>query len=507
MNSLSRSKKSLNNIFAAMVNKLVLTFFPLIIRTIMIYQLGERYVGLGSLFTAILGVLSITELGFSTAVIYNMYKPMSADNYEEVNRLLNFYKKIYLIVGLIILVCGLFLCPFIPYLISDGYPNDINIYTLYIIYLLNTVFSYFFNGYKRSVLIAGQRNDIDSNINTAINIAGDILKIILLLLWPNYYIYAVTLPLITIVTNLVMSHTVDHLYPEIKAYGSLDSNEKMAIKKKVKALFFNRIGTIVMTSSDNIIISIFLGLSILTYYGNYYTVVNVIISMTYLAGGAITSIIANSIVVESIDKNRELFFTLSFWICMASGVFFTGFCILLQPLMCLWMGTDRLLNYSTVFLICIYFYTLQTRRATIIFRDASGMWEKDQYRPLVSAMINLSLNIIMVQCIGINGIVLSTIIATILIDIPWENKILFSSYLGIDNKKYYIEQLKYIAGIGFVTVISGVISCIMPVNKIIGIILMAIIILIIYVFFILIFWRNATYVKKACLYIKYALKK
>lgn len=184
-----RLKNSLRNVLGALINKATAIIFPFIIRTIILYYLGTEYAGLSSLFTSVLQILSLSELGIGSAIVFSMYKPIAEGNNAEINALLKLYRKFYCIIGMVILLVGITLIPLIPRLINGTYPHDINLYALYLIYLSNTVISYFLFAYKASILNAFQRSDIESNLTTLINTGMYILQIITLIIFKNYYIY------------------------------------------------------------------------------------------------------------------------------------------------------------------------------------------------------------------------------------------------------------------------------------------------------------------------------
>ena len=100
-------KNARRNIVFGVMNKTILLICPFIERTIVQQFLGAEYLGLSSLFSSILSVLSLTEMGFTSAVIYNMYKPTAEGDVHKVNAFLNFYKNVYRVMGCVILAVGL----------------------------------------------------------------------------------------------------------------------------------------------------------------------------------------------------------------------------------------------------------------------------------------------------------------------------------------------------------------------------------------------------------------
>ena len=151
------------------VAKIYNLLLPFVMRTLLIYTLGMAYTGLNSLFTSILSVLSLAELGVGSAMTFSMYKPIAEDDTATVCALMQLYKIYYRVIGLVILVAGTAITPALPFFIKKDVPADINIYILYAINLLTTVLSYWLFAYKNCILYAHQRNDIGDKIGLVIN--------------------------------------------------------------------------------------------------------------------------------------------------------------------------------------------------------------------------------------------------------------------------------------------------------------------------------------------------
>ena len=450
----SRTKKSAANVLFGVGNRLVLMLFPFIIKTITIYTLGAEYLGLNSLFASILQVLSLSELGVGSAMVYNMYKPLAEGDKKTVGALLYLYKKIYRYIGMFILVIGLALCPFLDKLIAASHPEEINIYILYIIFLSNTVLSYFLFAYKKSLLEANQINSVESKLNAYTNIILYTGQIIILLVFRNFYLYILLMPICTIILNIVRNNIVNHLFPDIMCEGELDKSVLTDIKNKVFALFGHKIGSTIITSADSIVISAILGLVVLAKYSNYYYVINSLIGFVTIFYTAITASVGNSIVEDSIEKNYKDFKTLVFinsWIVGWCSVCL--FC-LYQPFMTIWMGEKMLFSTWVMSLFVIYFYSWLIRRIGLTYKDAAGMWNEDFWKPYVGAVINLVTNIILVKYIGVQGALISTIIIMVFIYAPWETYVLFKSLF----KKSCLEYVRNIAFYTIIIIISIVVT-------------------------------------------------
>ena len=452
----SRTKNSVRNIFYGVFTKIVTIILPFITRTIIIQVLGTEYLGLSSLFTSILQVLNLAELGFGNALVYSMYKPLAENNDKKVCELLNYYKKCYRIIGIIVLIFGILIIPFLNKLINGEYPKDINIYYIYIIYLSNTVVSYFLFAYKTSLLIANQRNDITSKINLALTIVQNILQILFLIVLKNYYYFIIVLPFITILNNLITSKIADKKYPQYKAIGKIEQSESVEIKKNVRGMFFQKIGSVVLSNVDNIVISAFLGLNILGIYNNYYYIITALFGILSVITASLKASVGNSIVLETKEKNYNDFNKFNFlyvWIISWMSICLL---ILMQNFVELWLGKEYLLPSYMIILFVIYFFVNKWCDMLYVYQEAKGLWWKNRFIPMVAAIVNLITNLMLVKIIGLSGILISTIVSVLFIYDFGYAKVLFSNYFNIKGefKKYILKQIKYLIA----TVIVGCIT-------------------------------------------------
>jgi len=303
---LSRTKNAVRNIYSGLFNKVFTILFPFLIRTILIKKIGIEYAGLNSLFSSILQVLNLTELGFASAVVYSMYKPIAENDKETICALLNFYKRVYFIIGLVILAIGIMLMPFLPHLIKGNVPQDINIYLLYSIYLLNTSLSYLLFGYKNSLLNAHQRRDVISNILTITQGLMNICQIVILLTIKSYYLYVIMMPIFTILNNVLIGIITKRMFPEYSCRGKLDISIQKDIRKKVAGLMISKLAQTSRNSFDSIFISSFIGLSMTAVYSNYMLVFTSLTGIVNIITNSMQAGIGNFIQTESKENNYEL---------------------------------------------------------------------------------------------------------------------------------------------------------------------------------------------------------
>lgn len=440
---MGRTRRAFVNIIWGFIEKMITLICPFIIRTIMIYKLGNEYLGLNGLFTSILQVLSLAELGFGDAIVFSMYKPIIENDNKMLSALLNLYKKVYRIIGMVILCVGLLILPFITKFVKGGYPREVNIYVLYCIYLFNTVISYFLFAYKESLLKAHQRNDVNSRILSGCNIVMYVLQIIVLLLFSNYYLYIVIMPVTTIVLNCVRSLFVKKMYPQIVCEGHIEKDAVIGLSKRIIGLTLNKLAQVCRNSFDSIIISSFLGLVILARYQNYYYIISALTVMVSIITTAVGAGIGNSIAAETVEKNysdyKEFLFIYNWIAC------FCTVCMLClyQPFIELWVGKSNVLPLSTVILCCIYFYTMKLGDIAAVYRQAAGIWWEDKFRPIVESVVNLAVNIVLVKYIGVDGVLVSTIISIVCINIPWATYVLFKVYFKMSIKEVFFKYIRY----------------------------------------------------------------
>lgn len=467
----SRAKNAKRNILFAGINRIANILFPFVIRTVILYILGSEYLGLDSLFSSILSFLSLAELGVGSALVYNMYKPIAEDDSALICALLNLYRKLYRIIGFIIFGLGICLVPFLHTLVKGDCPPDVNLYILYIVYLLNTAVSYWMYGYKQSLLFAHQRSDVDSKCTLIIQSAMYAVQIAALFFFKNYYWYILWLPVFTVISNVVIAKITDRMYPEYKCRGEISKELQTDIRKKVLALFGTKANSVVLHALDNIVISAFIGLSMVGLYGNYYYIMSAIAGIIAIIYNSMVAGIGNSLQTETVEKNYFDFKVLTFanyWLVLFCTV---SLLCLYQPFMKIWVTEKNMLDMSVVVLLVIYFYIFQIRRVILTYKDAAGIWWEDRYRPYIMMAVNLVGNLVMVQFIGIYGVILSTIIS-MLVSIPIENYTVFKYIFNIPSGDFYRKNVLYILLGAAVCVLSYWVCSFAP-DGIIGLIVRA----------------------------------
>ena len=423
-----RLKNSIRNTISGITSRVITIFFPFIIRTVIIKKIGMEYAGLNGLFSSVLMMLSISELGFGSALIYSMYKPIAEADDDKVCALLNFYKKVYRIIGCIILIFGLILLPFVRSFINGDVPSDINVYVLYLVFLLNTVIGYFAFAYKSSLLTASQRSDISNRISICVSLAMYAAQLTVLWFLKNYMAYVILSPVFTVITNIVQSFVVDKVYPQYRCRGSLEKGEIKEIYKNVFALFGEKVGWTVLLSTDTIVISSTLGLMAVACYNNYYMIISAVRNLVMVIFDSIRPSVGNSMVTESLEKNYKDFNKITSLFIWISGFCSISMICLFQPFMRVWVGEEYLLSKATVVMFGVYFFGWKMLDVLVLYQDAAGLWWYSKSRPYVVSILNILGDILLVHIFGLDGVVFATLFTSVCMSYPWLLRVLFKRY-------------------------------------------------------------------------------
>lgn len=450
-------KNATRNVFWGIIEKIFALILPFAVKTIIIKVLGVEYLGINSLFASILTVLSLSNLGFDTAIVFSMYKPIAENDDKTVCALLNTYKKIYRIVGIIILACGACVIPFLPNLIKGSYPSNVNIYILYLITLFDTVLGYFLFAYKGSLFRAYQRNDVTSKRGVFLNLISNAAQIVLLLTFRNYYAYVMVAPVICITTNLINAYLAKKMFPNITPEGKISVDMKKDITKRVAGLVSFKIYSVVFSSVDTIVISAFLGLKQLAVYNSYYYIQTTINNFVAIFTNSIVAGIGHKMKTNSIEDNYTDFKGLVFINGWISGWSAVCLICLYQPFMKLWLGENMIFGIDTVILLVLLFLLPRLSVMSAVYRESAGLWWEDKFRLWIATAVNLATNIFLVRHIGLNGVIISTLICTIFINIPWGTYVLFKKYFKRSMKEYLQQLLFYLIITTVVAIITYIV--------------------------------------------------
>ena len=468
-------KNTKRNVIASFVNKAVAMLFPFFRKTLFMWVLGPGYLGLNGLLYSILGMLMLAELGFGTAIVCYMFKPVADDDKKRLCAYLRFFRTVYRCVGSTIFVAGLCLLPFLRRLIHGEVPADVNLHLVFLLHLLNTSASYFLFAYRGSILGAYHRNDVTDYLRTITSVLEFGTIALVLYFTHNYYHYVLVTILFTLVNNLMLVYATHRLFPDVVPEGELPKEEVKRVLNDVKAIFMHKIGAVVSHSFDNVVISSFLGLVAVAAYNNYHCISLAVAGIPSAICYSMMAGFGNKIHTESKEENFKLLMKVNrLLICII--IWCTAMLIALyQPFMVIWTRGDEGLarHFMTPLLLVIWFYEKQSRETLRMFKNAASLWQQDRWKAVIASLANLALNILFINVLAeeykLDGVILATLLSDIVIQMPWESYAVFSGFFGKEEaRRYWIAQCGYAALALVIAVIAWNAVALVPIDGVTG---------------------------------------
>lgn len=447
----NRTRSSIKNSATALFGQAVTIILNFVVRTIFIKTLGAAYLGINGLFTNILSVLSFAEIGFGTAIIYAMYAPLAFKDEVKVSKLMNYYAKVYESIGTFIFLVGLLLIPFLHFFINDlsELPAALPpLWIIYLLYLFNTSISYFFN-YKRSLVIASQNGHIDSLNQLYFSIIKGVVQIIALFVFKNFLSFLIIQILCTFLSNYFISKKADKMFPylAINKDKKIDKIDKDALRRNVFAMSFSKLGSVVITGVDDLLIAKFVGIIAMGIYSNYLLLTNTIRIVFMQMLLPITASVGNYVAEKSDDESYNFFKKLFFVNAYFAICCFIALSTLINPFIFLIWGKQYVFSALITFLITFNFYLDRMRTTSQIFIDAKGLFWPIKWKSLFEAVINLSFSFyfLLVLKWGIESVIIATIISNLTTNIWWEPYVVFKYGFKKKVSHYYVSFIKYTA--------------------------------------------------------------
>ena len=439
-----RIKNSFKNILASTSANIISILVGLFVQSLFLKIMGKEYLGLNGLFANIISMLGIVELGIGNAIIYSLYNPISKNDYDTINSLMYFYKKCYHVIGFIILIIGVFLFPFLSVFVGKN-SLEINIYIVFSLFLLDSVFSYFLS-YKRSILYANQKIYIINIIHIVYIIITNFLQILFLFIYKNFYLYLIIKLVMRIIENMIITLVANHMFPYLlnKKDIKLNKNIENDIIKKIKALFFHQIGSFIVNGTDNIIISKFLGLATVGLYANYYLVINSIQTIVRQFIQAMTPSIGNLLVTESRSKQFDVFKKIRFLNFVITSICGVCLFILMDSFISIWIGSNYILSKVVLLVLVINFYQKTSRETYASFKTAAGIFYEDRFVPLIESILNIVISIIGVKLFGLVGVFIGTLFSGFALWFYSYPKFVYKKLFNKNYKNYILETFCYI---------------------------------------------------------------
>ncbi len=420
-NSSSHTENSYKTSMISTASHLVGIIMSFVYRTVFLYFLGKEYLGINGLFSNILQFFSLVELGMTTIISYRLYKPIAENDVRKVAAFLNFYRKIYLFIGLFVIFAGACFMPFISAFVNlNEIPSDINPYFVFFLFTLQSASSYFF-AYKQVLISADQRGYISYSFYAVVNIISNIAKIAVLAITRKFTLILIVGIAVQLLSNMIYSFYITKKYREVfKIKAKITPAERSSIFKDTRAGLCHRIGATVVTSTDNIILTKFVSLAVTGIYSNYSLLTSSVLGVCTALFNGLSPSIGDYCVTASEDESEDLYlkiFFINLWISS-----FCTICLfmLANPFIYLWQDSSFLLDNGVVFVLIIQFFMQSTNLANGVFINATGLFNRDKFRPLIESALNLTISIIFVKLFGVIGVFIGTI-ASGLLTYYWRN--------------------------------------------------------------------------------------
>ncbi len=500
MSAQGRVEKSFFNVITGLFGQMLSFVLSFVIRMVFVKTLGEEYLGLNGLFTNILSVLNLTELGLGTAIVIELYKTVALNDTEKSKQYLAFYKKAYLIIGSVIFVAGMSLVPFLHHFIKDVETlGDINYRLIFILYIINTVFSYFFFAYRECIVAANQQEYRYRIITYCFKFVEMILQIIMLFLFKNIYLYLAIPIVLGCIQTIVKGILAGKWYPFIleKPKEKLTRDELKNTGRNIYSVALYKVSGTVMNSTDNIILSSFISILLTGLYSNYIIVTSALKTILSKVFNAFTASLGNLNVDagEDYEKKYLVFRTLSFLNFWAYGYVAVCLFVLFTPFITFWLGKEFVLNFITELFIALNFLVFGLQETIGVHRSAYGLYYKGRFRPVFTVVLNIGLSILFVKLLpsqyGVAGVLLGTILSNLLVSWWYDAYIVHKYAFNKSPRRYYVEfwlRMIYVCSFGAAL---KFVSYLIPFDGIISFLLNGIICTVVYnLVFILLFRKK-----------------
>ena len=419
----SRTQKSARNTLFSVIFQIVTLLCNFFMKTIIIKNLGIQYTGIFALFSDILMVLSVAELGFSTAVSYALYRPLSENDTLQIAKLMKLYRKIYRVVFWVVVCAGAVSLLLLNYIVKSVPDIKESIHIIFIFFVLKTAISYLFV-YKATLIDANQESYVVSVIGTISCIIATILEAVVITVFKSYMAYLFIMVVAVLLQNIVISLAADKRYPILKSDCKLEISvsEKKELFKHVRALAIYKVSGALQKGVDSIIISAMLGTGLVGVLSCYKMISNntdLLFSQVFEAAKAG---VGNVAAIESGEKQHEVFKKMCF-LAFAIGNFITvSLVVLLNPFIEIWVGKEYLLGMSIVAALAADVYILTMVRPYETFRNANALFVQGKYRPVVMIFLNIILSVLFAKKWKIFGVLFATVLSRLCTHVwydPW----------------------------------------------------------------------------------------
>lgn len=415
-------------------------------RTIFIHFLSADYLGINGLFTNVLSLLSLAELGFSTAVTFNLYKPLIQKDEKKIAGIMNLYKWVYRVVAVFIAIAGLCVVPFLGYICKDSQFELNYLRITYLLFLGKTVSTYFFS-YNSTLITADQKEYKILPITSASTIVCNVFKILTLVVTRNFLVYLATDILVGILFNAMTAYYVKKEYPLLRDKDTkLDKDERKKIFSDVGNLFLGKLSTTILTSTDNIIISSFVNVVSVGLMSNYTTLIGYVQTFINAPLYSAQASIGNAVAAEPKEYVYKILKRLTMMTFFVASFSATALLCLSNDFIAI-IWDNLILPMPVVVILMVNSFLQMIKQPLWITLNTCGLFKKDKYISLAGALCNLIVSLVLVQFWDISGVIWGTIISQLL-QMILKARLLFKDYFQESCVKYLLLICGCFAGLG-----------------------------------------------------------
>lgn len=453
---MGRTQKAFKNVLTGIMNKLILMLLAFAIRTLFVRLLGAEYTGINSLYTNILSVLSLAELGLGNVMMFYLYSALKDKNTEEICALVYEFKKIYNAIIICVLVVGLSIVPALQIIVNSELDHE-ELIVYYLLYLANSVMSYFVI-YRTVVIKADQQEYILNNVATVMTVVMYVCQLGYLAIYRNFLGYLIIQVICTILTNMIQNYIAIKKYPYLKNKCKKQAKiDRKDLFKNVKATFLYKVSDTILDQTDNIIISIMFGTWMVGMYSNYYLIVTYLVNIAGIIANGVVASFGNLYVEGNKEKSCSMFKCSFLFFSIYAIVCTTCYICLIQDFVPIWVGKQFLMDYKIVLGVMMVFYLRMVTNTVWIYRSTMGVFKEVQYINIAAAGMNIVLSIILGKRLGVAGVIAATAISRLLTSFWYEGKVVINK-LEVVVSKYFYYQLKSIT-ITSITVVISLMIC------------------------------------------------
>ena len=434
-----RTKKSAINMITSLVSQVIIILLGFISRRVLIDSIGVEYLGINGLMNNILTILSLAESGIGVAMVYALYKPLADKDIPKIRALMNFYKNTYRALAGLTALIGLSILPFLDFFMKDNTVENSAI--IYLMFLFSSVCSYLWS-YKISMNNADQNKYLSTIFNTVTQILVLLIKVIILYVTKNYILFLSIDIGSTLIKNIIFSRMMDKRYPYLKDKSKvkLDDETRKSLYINIKSLFLGKIGYILSTSSDNLVISSMISVKTVGLYSNYTTLTSSVLGFVGVFMTSISASLGNLMAKESKEKVYDIYKVTSFinfWLYSFSAICL--FCLSEPFIGTIWLGEEYLMGKGVLFLIVFIFLINGLIVPIDSVKSAAGLYKPDRFVPIIAAIVNLILSISLVKSLGLSGVFIGTIVSTLALSFWIKPMLVYKHIFKRNVFEYFVD--------------------------------------------------------------------